>query len=160
MYDDVIWGFIAQINKLQDTMWNTEGATRWWKKRTFETIYTSASLPSLIMKAIMNYLSPLSPKSGQSNKQTWKISGWTFGNQLLPFWGCNEECSRIQVHSGYPPLYPWTIHPLLEKKQQLLNLSKLNENSLFKNVNINRYRTVDLREKTQEDSTCSDCLQH
>lgn len=72
--EGVIQGFIAQINTIQDTIWKSQHLMKNKKHLcwTFETIYTSAKLLSLIytphMKAIKDRLSLLSPKSGQSKE--------------------------------------------------------------------------------------------
>lgn len=113
----------------------------------------------------MNYLSPLSPKSGQSNRPV-QINKHekSLAEHLATSFSLFEDVMRSVVEYKFTQVTHLYIRELYtrcwKKKKKLLNLSKLNENSLFKNVNINRYRTVDLREKTQEDSTCSDCLQH
>lgn len=94
---DVIQGLIAQINKIQDTIWKSQHFAEKQKEHfcwTFETIYTSAKLPSLIytpnMKATKGCLSRWSPKSGQSketNTHKKKSAAKNLATSLSLFWG-------------------------------------------------------------------------
>lgn len=154
MCDGVIQGFIAQINKIQDTIWKSQHFDEKQKEHfcwTFETMYTSAKLPSLIytqnMKAIKDCLSLLSPKSGQSketNTKNLQQKIWQPASPFLKVW------NRTSVSGNSAPT---------AGKKKLLNLSQFNENSLLENVNINSSGSVDLRGE-KEGCTCCDCLWH